>query len=337
MEVDQDRPARKPQSPPAPTEDGPVYSTWPPRELASQLLQRKIDDGNGGLRVLKAAEIADALIAQLGVSGNIARSATRKAINALDPGNPARRTHKPPVARRVDAAMIARMQELWAQGKTQKEIAVEIGAHERTVKKHLSLRVTPHELVGRSAGILPAQEDGMSHFVTLDFEASSLPGPGSFPIEVAVAFVDSGDVRSWLIRPEPRWNSDGRWDSSAQRHHGIDRARLSDEGRPVVEVVRQLTDAVQGRTVVSDYPPADSFWLEALYASAGQKPPFRIGGLAQLLEKLTAASGKQGYGQIDEAVNLARKRFPLEHRAGPDARRVAEIIRIVAGKAEPSS
>lgn len=317
--------------------DGPVYSMWPPRELASHLLQRKIDDGNGGLRVLKAAEIAEALVAQLGVSGDVARSATTKAVNALDPGNPARRTHKPPVARRVDAAIITTMQELWARGKTRKEIALEMGAHERTIKKHLSPRVTPHEAIGRSREILPVREDGISLIVTLDFEASSLPEPGSFPIEVGVAFVDSGDIRSWLIRPEPHWNSDGRWDSSAQRLHGIDRARLSDEGQPVVEVVRKLTDAVQGRTVVSDYPPADSFWLEALYGSAGQKPPFRIGGLTRLLEKLTAASGKQGYGQIDEAMKLARQRFPLEHRAGPDARRVAEIIRIVAGKAELSS
>jgi hypothetical protein len=34
----------------------------------------------------------------------------------------------------------------------------------------------------------------------IDFEASSFPMPGSFPIEVAVAFVETGASRGWDAR-----------------------------------------------------------------------------------------------------------------------------------------
>jgi hypothetical protein len=114
-----------------------------PRELANQLVRAEVDDGKGGLRVMKTAEIEKEVRIRQGVTRNVALSAATKAVNALNPGNRARRTHKAPIARTVGAATISAMQVLSDQGKTQKEIAKEIGADEKTVRKYLSRRVAP--------------------------------------------------------------------------------------------------------------------------------------------------------------------------------------------------
>ena len=46
----------------------------------------------------------------------------------------------------------------------------------------------------------PDPEEETRPFVVLDLEASGL-GKRSFPIEVGVAYVQTGEVRSWLVRP----------------------------------------------------------------------------------------------------------------------------------------
>jgi hypothetical protein len=43
-------------------------------------------------------------------------------------------------------------------------------------------------------------ENADRSIAVLDVEASSLM-PGSYPIEVALAYVADGTVKSWLIRP----------------------------------------------------------------------------------------------------------------------------------------
>jgi hypothetical protein len=169
----------------------------------------------------------------------------------------------------------------------------------------------------------------------LDFEASSLPGPGSYPIEVGIAFAADGATRSWLIRPELGWAAVGIWDPAAERLHGLTRDTLKRDGQPVEEVTVELAAAVAGHAVVSDAATADGYWLQMLYAATGRKPPFRIAPLAPLLKDIIAATGDAAAGDIERAAALALQRFPERHRAGPDARRLAEIIRILTEAASP--
>jgi hypothetical protein len=161
----------------------------------------------------------------------------------------------------------------------------------------------------------------------LDFEASCLPCPGSYPIEVAVAYVDSGDTRSWLIRPEPAWLEGGKWDPAAERLHGISPAMLEADGRPADEVRRGLRAAVEGHSVLTDGASGDSYWLSVLFDG---DPPVRIEPLRDFLV-LAAGDGPAAKIVVDGAVELARTRFPTIHRAEPDARRGAEAIRIICG------
>jgi hypothetical protein len=61
----------------------------------------------------------------------------------------------------------------------------------------------------------------LKNVLCLDFEASGL-GPGSYPIEVAIADCESGECTSWLIRPTETWLSEGIWsEDSFDVHNGL--------------------------------------------------------------------------------------------------------------------
>ena len=57
----------------------------------------------------------------------------------------------------------------------------------------------------------------------LDFEASCLPEPGSYPLEVGVCICATGETASWMIRPTAGWLETGVWDTDAEAIHGITR------------------------------------------------------------------------------------------------------------------
>jgi DNA-binding CsgD family transcriptional regulator len=109
-----------------------------PRQRAEELAGVKVPDGRGGLRDLKRAEIEAALIAEFRIPRDSAQSAATKAIQKLDPHNENRRTHNVPVARTVDDQLRQAMQDLADQGISTLEIARRMGAHERTVRRHLA-------------------------------------------------------------------------------------------------------------------------------------------------------------------------------------------------------
>ncbi len=174
----------------------------------------------------------------------------------------------------------------------------------------------------------------LDRLANLDFEASCYPDDGrSFPIEVAVARLKDGEVRSWLIRPHPDWR-DWTWDPGAERAHGISRELLEREGLPADQVIDELAAIVSGLEVVSD-SESDQLWLEVLCSAAQREPPFAIGSSAHLLKLLGVAGQTQENPTWQAADAEARRRFPQLHRARPDAQRGAEIIRLVASALRP--
>jgi DNA polymerase III subunit epsilon len=152
----------------------------------------------------------------------------------------------------------------------------------------------------------------------IDLEASGL-GPGSWPIEVGLAWVEGGAVKSWssLIRPEPGWDRN-LWDMFAQDVHGI---LLSDlEGAPTAwSVAEELLDRVAGRPVYSDAPSYDLRWVRRLLDAHPSEAGIRI---LDYDRAVGAVCGEHGANWAYE--RLERTRTP--HRAGPDAARMMEAI-----------
>lgn len=160
---------------------------------------------------------------------------------------------------------------------------------------------------------------------TIDFEASCLPAYGrSFPVEVGVTCVASGETTSWLIRPSDDWLTWG-WDPAAEQMHGISLDEARSRGRPANEVLREMSTAVRGLRVVSD-SGMDAIWLGTLSNAARRGVPFEIQPVEPVLLELAMAPY-----EIESAEAKADHAFPHLHRAGPDARRLAEVIRVLAG------
>lgn len=166
----------------------------------------------------------------------------------------------------------------------------------------------------------------------LDFEASGM-GRRSYPIEVGVAYVATGEIRSWLIRPHSAWDG-WEWSDEAEHLHGITRETLAVEGLPPEEVADALAEVVAGHTVLSD-SALDDGWLARLYEVGGRTPPFRLEGFSPVVDVLAGGLPPPLVGRppqaVVDAVAEAERRFPEgRHRAGPDARRLAEVIRLLS-------
>jgi len=143
----------------------------------------------------------------------------------------------------------------------------------------------------------------------LDFEASCVVSQGtrSFPIEVAAGFPDSGEIRSWLIRPEPEWLGAWTWDSEATRLHDLSRDYLLAFGRSRSEVAQELAAALDGHVSLSDNPVYEQYWLWVLL---GRYPGFRVGSIDELFHKI-AGSGLPGQATHELAAARARDEAPL--------------------------
>ena len=96
----------------------------------------------------------------------------------------------------------------------------------------------------------------LDHVLCLDFEASAL-GPGSFPLEVALAEAKTGEVYATLIRPTEDWLRTGIWGSNSAAIH----KELLRKGLPVKEVAAELTRRSHGKRVLSDARIATAFGL----------------------------------------------------------------------------
>src|SRR5690348_5910657 len=99
--------------------------------------------------------------------------------------------------------------------------------------------------------------------VFVDCEASGL-GPASYPIEAGWAFVGAaGEIvkEAHLIAPTAEWLGSAGWNPDAEKIHGISREQLAAEGAHPLDVARAMNAALDGRTVHSDAPELDWFWL----------------------------------------------------------------------------
>jgi hypothetical protein len=164
----------------------------------------------------------------------------------------------------------------------------------------------------------------------LDFEASGID-PRSYPIEVAIANVATGDTREWLIAPPPAWLETGMWEAEAEAVHRITRAEIIAQGRNVGEVAAELTAHTRGATVLSDAPSFDTKWLHDLYRATGAEPPFILRDFHQFAWHEAVRRLRRPDIAIVKAEAEAYALFPQQHRAGPDARRNAEMLRQIQG------
>lgn len=152
----------------------------------------------------------------------------------------------------------------------------------------------------------------------MDLEASGL-GAGSWPIEVGLAWVEAGEVRSWssLIRPEPGWDEEA-WSLVSQDVHGIGRREL-DAAPSARSVAEELLARVAGRPVFSDAPEFDMRWARRLLDAQPSPAGLRV---LELDQAIGAVCGAQGADWTYE--RLERSRTP--HRAGPDAERMLRAV-----------
>lgn len=164
----------------------------------------------------------------------------------------------------------------------------------------------------------------------LDIEASSLK-PASYPIEVAVTNIATAETQSWLIRPTIEWLKSGHWSAEAQAVHGLSKSDLIKNGLPVRQVARELSARVSGADILSDEPKYDQDWLNKLFLAANKPKISPV--LADFHVYAQALAGRQhdeASKALWSATAAARQIFPQRHRAEPDARRNAEILRLLA-------
>jgi hypothetical protein len=160
--------------------------------------------------------------------------------------------------------------------------------------------------------------------VFYDFEASGLRG---FPIEIGWAWLDGSAVKSdsLLIAPAAHWDLTGRWETQAERIHGISIKQLNDEGFPPLSVAQRLNHCLAGRALYSD-SRLDTGWMAQLFAATSLLPTFTVhlmpaGELVDDLRRTVGLSHRVSVQIADDVGNS----FPHTHRARADAVYWAEL------------
>jgi hypothetical protein len=159
----------------------------------------------------------------------------------------------------------------------------------------------------------------------LDFEASGF-GERSYPIEAAVVECATLECRSWLIRPSPRWMSEGTWSAEAAALHRIEMSDLLTDGLPIAQVATELAECCRGKQVLCDGGEHDQRWLTTLFAAAERNVPFLIGDFDSFASALAQGADRCS----DQLVESSEFRVPMHHRAPTDARLLAEMLRQLA-------
>lgn len=158
----------------------------------------------------------------------------------------------------------------------------------------------------------------MNDIAIIDIEASGLHFD-SYPIEIAI--LKNGEVRSWLIKPEPSWNY---WCDTAEGLHGISREVLDQEGFSVAEVVQRLDEFLKdfNGALYSDADQWDADWLDTLYFATKQTRPFHIASMYDLM----SANEAQLFKRSKETLSKL-DRFQ-HHRAASDVKMLQEAFRL---------
>jgi DNA polymerase III epsilon subunit-like protein len=142
----------------------------------------------------------------------------------------------------------------------------------------------------------------------IDVEASGF-GSDSYPIEIG-AVLTSGERYCSLILPVPEWT---HWDGQAAKVHGITRAFLEKNGRPVTEVAKALNSLLAGRTVYSDGWGFDLRWITQLFYTAGIYQQFKVSALENILSEAQMTIWHEVKNQVVAETKFKR------HRATNDA------------------
>lgn len=156
-------------------------------------------------------------------------------------------------------------------------------------------------------------------------------GPQSYPIEVGVVDCSTLASSSWLIRPVEGWLRDGVWSDESAAVHGIALPEILNNGAPLARVAHELENFCRDKTVLCDGGDHDLRWLVTLYAAIGKAPPFELSDHQVFTWDLACHANRRPDMAVSRAEWEAQTRFPSEHRAAADARRLAEVVRLIAG------
>jgi len=169
---------------------------------------------------------------------------------------------------------------------------------------------------------LSLSEDDTIAFI--DLEASGL-GPQSWPIEVGWCLPE-GAAHAFLIRPDDEWPRD-QWDDQAEALHGIAYRELEKSGAPVRDVCNWLNKALGGKTVYSDAPDWDGFWLLRLFQAGDVRQQFALFDFGAFLRKLAGVEVRK----ISDRANAVH---PHRHRASDDVRHMRAVYELALSAAE---
>jgi hypothetical protein len=173
-----------------------------------------------------------------------------------------------------------------------------------------------------------ARERGLlGSALIIDFEATSL-SQGSWPIEVAVGWPISGEVRSWLIRPDGDWLRRWDWSPAAERLHGIRPSMLLDEGRPAHEVAREVLAASGNALIYSDNVAAEQIWLRRLLSVVPVGIIPRVEPVQDLYDAITGG-GLLGAERVKAAEERAAIRHPRLHRAAAEVENTLAVLTLL--------
>ncbi|MCQ0091620.1 hypothetical protein [Roseovarius sp. M141] len=153
-------------------------------------------------------------------------------------------------------------------------------------------------------------------FAALDFEASSL-APDSWPIEVGLSWLESGNVQTWssLIQPAPSWSLSA-WSVQSAAVHGIALEVLQD-APSASAVVDDLFERLEEKVLVSDAPEFEARWLSRLLHAGEYFPVPEI-------QDYHHVSFAQFSGLALDMLYETLERHPPPHRAGPDSARLVQ-------------
>ena len=114
----------------------------------------------------------------------------------------------------------------------------------------------------------------------LDVEASGF-GPYSYPIEIGLA-LRANQRYCTLVSPADHWT---HWDPKAQALHGIDRASLALNGKPIKTVAEELNKVLGSATIYSDGWVVDKPWINTLFDTARVDRTFFVSPLELILSE----------------------------------------------------
>lgn len=152
----------------------------------------------------------------------------------------------------------------------------------------------------------------------IDFEASSLRDT-SYPIEVAWSLED-GTIEAYLIKPAWDWSD---WDPNAEAVHNISQQELIEKGLPAWHIAHRMNETLHGKTLYSDAPEFDGFWLERLFAHHNDEPRFELRHFDSLFPQVSP-------NHIAAQSELARYSvFGRQHRAAHDVQFLIELYQLL--------